>query len=76
MKIIFESEVDKIKFHNWLREVQNYVAEIHCSRDVDDLFSEEEKKEIFIKNINPLWYRIYDIHESMYKVITPNNDCT
>lgn len=76
MKIIFESEEDKIKFHNWLREVQTYVAQIHCARDGFPLFTDEEQKEVLNKNINPLWYRIYDLHESMYKVITPKNDCT
>lgn len=67
MKIYFKSENDKIKFNNWLREIQHCASYIDVALHDSVLF--EGQEETIRSNARTLGYRIYDVAESMYEVI-------
>lgn len=73
MKIIFESDFDKIKFHNWLKEIQTYASEINVVIHNPHLYKNDYNV-VLNTNSNNLWYRVFDISESMYKVIDREKD--
>jgi hypothetical protein len=67
MKIYFKSENDKIKFNNWLREIQHCASYIDVALHDSVLF--EVQEETIRSNARTLGCRIYDVAESMYEVI-------
>ena len=68
MKIIFESEEDKTKFHNWWYECQGYVQQIEMCVHNSTILDEHKRNDKLSKNTRQLWYRIYDIDESLYEI--------
>lgn len=78
MKITFDNEKERTQFSNWLKEVQGYVQEVEMAANNPGLFvkfvdnevvDDEQRRTDHLKtNVRKLWYRIYDITDSMFEV--------